>query len=94
MCDREAAEQGGILNVLGDYRAKCLFSVSWLLRDAVVVKTGLMLDDELASAFPGVAGTLMAICRIGFDDKMQQVVFSALTLLENVLAHFVRSGRR
>jgi hypothetical protein len=37
---RELSEQTGITTLIGEYRARCLFSKVWTLRDAAITKVG------------------------------------------------------
>jgi hypothetical protein len=58
---REFSEQHGITSLLGEYRARCLFSKVWALRDAATNKVQIMLTDELekigiASCLPALSG--------------------------------------
>jgi hypothetical protein len=82
---REYSEQSGILKLMGEYRARCLFSKNWNLRDAVLLKIQQLIDTEyrtdLSSAIPPVC----AFLKVGVEDKMQQVVITAVKLLEQVL---------
>jgi hypothetical protein len=97
--NREIAETGGITNLIGEYRARCLFSKTWALRDAVMTKVLMMLTghhiegDESGEVClienPGIAACLPAIAqiiRVGVDDKIQQVLYGSVALLEAVLA--------
>ena len=64
---REFSEQHGITRLLGEYRARCLFSKTWVLRDAATLKVQLMLSDELeregiSSCLPSLAGE--GLCRM------------------------------
>jgi hypothetical protein len=80
------------VKLLGDYRARCLFSKSWNLREAVVLKVQELLKKEFASDMSGSLAGLCGVIKVGVEDKMQQVVFSALDLLESVLKSLKRYG--
>ena len=79
------------MGLLGDYRVRCLYSKAWTLREALLTKVSLMLD-ELASS-PGLSSCLPQLCnvvKIGVEDKIQQVFFSALTLMDDLLGAATR----
>jgi centrosomal protein CEP104 len=85
---RELSEQTGITNLIGEYRARCLFSKVWTLRDAAITKVQMMLQDEFESE-PGIfacLAVLSAIVRVGVEDKIQQVLFSAISFMDAILA--------
>ena len=81
------AKQLGIVGLLGEYRARCLFSRTWALREAAVSKTKMMLTNEfeeepgLNDSVKGVAGVI----RVGMEDKFQQVFYATLSLLDEFL---------
>ena len=81
------AKQLGIVGLLGEYRARCLFSRTWALREAAVSKTKMMLSNEfeqdpgLNDSVKGVAGVI----RVGMEDKFQQVFYASLSLLDELL---------
>lgn len=84
---RETAEQHNILNLLGEYRVRCLFSKTWALREAAVKKTLLMLGTEFTRS-PGLGASLPAVCgviRVAVEDKIQQVVFAGVALMDELL---------
>ncbi len=73
--------------LIGEHRAKCLFSKAWTVREAAMSKVLLMLRDELQRE-PGIAASLPGLCtviRVGVEDKAQQVLFGAVQLIEDVL---------
>ena len=77
-----------MLNLLGDYLTRCLFSKVWTLREAALTKTHLLILSRLERE-PGIAqclGTLLSVVRLGVEDKMQQVLFGGISLLENTIA--------
>lgn len=85
--DKDAVDSSGILGLVGDYRARCLKSKNWVLRDAALSKTTLMIPDfeddpGISITFPVIA----AIAKIGLEDKMQQVFQRALVVLDESLA--------
>lgn len=85
---RESSDQGGITNLIGEYRSRCLFSRTWALREAVINKVHLMLQPEFIRDPPGLTSTLPALCqilRVGVEDKIQQVLFATISLLEDIL---------
>lgn len=80
---REFCDQSGITKMFGEYRARCLHSKAWILREACISKIMMILNSEYhdgdATAFlPAVCGVL----RLGAEDKIQQVLFNSLTLME------------
>ena len=69
------ASQTGIINVLGEYRAKCLFSKVYALREAAVLKLRLMLqsNSEELPLLTECYSELTTIIKILLDDKIHQV---------------------
>jgi hypothetical protein len=82
---KEYCEQHGIIKLVGEYRARCLFSKSWNLRDAVLIKTQYLLKTEFASNIVSSIPGLGAMLKVGIEDKMQQVMASSTRLLELTL---------
>lgn len=76
---REVSEAAGITALVGEYRASCLFSKAWALREAATQKIQMMLtegDDGGFENAPGITAclpTLAAIVKVGVEDKIQQV---------------------
>jgi hypothetical protein len=89
---REQAESSGITALIGEYLVKCLFqTTAWNLREACINKVQLMLPEFVER--PGMQACvvpLLTIVKIGVEDKMQQVFFSAMSLLEAVLINTKR----
>lgn len=88
---RELSDQG-IINLIGEYRARCLFSKNWSLRSAALNKVIDMLATEFTSSSQqgGLLSCLPVLCsiiRVGSDDKMQQVFLDAMLLLERLLSY-------
>eukprot|EP01038_Epipyxis_sp_PR26KG_P015610 gene15610-21093_t len=87
---KELSSQSGIIQLIGEYRAKCLFSKTWVLREAVLSKIIIMLPTEIAPDVQSIGNCLapvMAIIKVGCEDKIQQVLFNAIALLEDVLKY-------
>jgi hypothetical protein len=67
----------------------CIYSKVWGLREAAVHKAQLMLDAGEFKALSNTnSGALKALCTLimmGLEDKIQQVFFSSLVLLETLL---------
>lgn len=91
---KQIAGQSGIQSYLGEYVTQCLFSRSWMLRDAAITKTQLLLSSEVEGRDEGedsvtalVAGLtpVIGVCKVGLDDKNLQVNFSAHGLIEHTL---------
>lgn len=91
----DIAEQSGIIAKFGDYRAKCIFSKVWALREAVMTKFRLMLESNFfdRDGFEAYVSELATIIRIGVDDKFQQVLFKAVGLLSDVLKRMGRTAK-
>lgn len=91
----DIAEQSGIIAKFGEYRAKCLFSKVWALREAVMTKFRLMLESNFfdRDGFEAYVSELATIIRIGVDDKFQQVLFKAVGLLGDVLKCMGRTAK-
>ena len=92
VCSRESADSAGLLTLLGDYRVACLYSKVWGLREAAVIKTQMLLEADFMhdSNFPSLLRSLVAVVGLGIDDKIQQVLFSSLNLLDIVLSTAMR----
>jgi len=93
---KEYADQSGITALLGDFRTKCLFSKVWALREAVLKKVRLMLDEgsfETNGALDSksLAG-LTTIAKIGAEDKIAQVLFVSLSFVQDLLDRAQSSG--
>ncbi|KAJ1396116.1 hypothetical protein B484DRAFT_407424 [Ochromonadaceae sp. CCMP2298] len=89
---RETSEQGGITALIGEYRARCLFSKTWVLREAALQKVLLMVTKEIAQE-PGLGAALPAlavIARVAVEDKIQQVLFGGVNLMDEVFEHLKR----
>jgi hypothetical protein len=85
--DWELSDQFGISNLIGEYRARCLFSKVWGLREAVINKVRLLLQEQY-SENPGLSSCINALCavvRVGIDDKLSQLMFSAIPLLDDII---------
>ena len=63
---REFSEQYGITHLIGEYRARCLFSKTWAIRDAVIYKVQMMLQEEfqdkISNCLPALSGSMQASC--------------------------------
>ena len=83
---KELAENG-IMALLGEYRCRCLMSKTWLLREAAIKKVHLMLGEftEDANGDNTYLTTLSHVIKIGVEDKIQQVLSSAIELMGDVL---------
>lgn len=85
---REMADLLGISALIGEYRARCLFSKTWALREAAVSKTRLMIADDEFTSSPGLNDCVKGIAgivRIGADDKFAGVFFESVNLLDDLL---------
>jgi len=84
---REVSEAAGITALVGEYRASCLFSKAWALREAATQKIQMMLtegDDGGFENAPGISAclpTMAAIVKVGVEDKIQQVCTVFLILI-------------
>ncbi len=84
---RETADQYNIVHLLGEYRARCLFSKTWVLREAAVKKVMIMMMMEF-SRTPGLSACLSTLCGIikcAVEDKIQQVLFAGIALMDELL---------
>lgn len=92
-----AADAGTDFNVaeisafLGEYRTRCLFSKNWTLREAVLAKLRLLLDEGTWEQ-PGDIGHLCNIARLGIQDRIAQVYLTALMLLGDVVEKYMALG--
>lgn len=85
---KDISDQSGITNLIGEYRARCLFSKTWALREGAIMKTQQLLTSKFEDN-PGLASCLPTICtvlRVGVEDKMQQVLLGAVTFLDEILS--------
>lgn len=72
--------------MIGEYRARCLYSKVWAVREAAMTKIQQLLVQEFANGdMNGNINALGAILKIGIEDKIQQVLFGSVSLLEQVL---------
>lgn len=81
------ASQTGLIALLGEYRARCVYSKVFALRDAVLMKLRLMLQmgsPELPQLHEGVP-VIATLIKIMLDDKIHQVVSRSVNVLEDVL---------
>ena len=79
--------QTGIVALLGEYRARCLFSKVFALRDAVMMKLRIMLQSgspEIPTLEHCLAG-VAAVLKMMVDDKIHQVVVRSVGTLEDTL---------
>lgn len=77
-----------MVNLLGEYRTRCLFSKTWVLREAALVKTQLMLEHEFSrdpAGLGGYVGALTGIIKVGVEDKIQQVQSAGVALMDEML---------
>jgi len=84
---KDVSDQSGVTALIGEYRARCLFSKVWTLREAAITKIHMMLESDF-DRDPGITSCITAlatIVRIGVEDKIQQVLFNTVALLEDLL---------
>lgn len=83
---REFCDQSGITRVFGEYRARCLHSKAWSLREAAITKIIMMLesDNDVGDA-NSILSAVCGVLRLGAEDKIQQVLFNSLNLMEQVV---------
>ncbi len=89
---RDTSDSAGITSLLGDYRARCLFSKVWALREAALIKTRLLLASDFKKE-PGLVASLGAIASIiknGVNDKIAQVFTASVGLLDDVRANLTK----
>lgn len=88
----EVASKYNIISLLGEYRTFCLFSKVWALREAAIYKTRLLLASDFQRD-PGISacfGSLAGVVQVGVEDKITQVFFISLGLLEDMLGYVSR----
>jgi len=84
---RDISEQSGVTALIGEFRAACLFSKTWALREAAITKVHMLVGDlERDPGINACIPALATIVRVGVEDKIQQVMFNSIALLEDVLA--------
>lgn len=84
--DDDAMTDAGIIAtraVLGEYRARCLLSKNWALREAALAKTRLLLYAGHWHNFEDLVH-LCDIARLGVQDKITQVYITALALVVDI----------
>lgn len=88
----------GIINHFGEYRARCLFSKNWSLREAalykltsMINKSQLLITDRNENPDPtSIWAAIPIIIKTAFEDKIIQIIQSGYDLLETVLDIFRR----
>lgn len=80
--NREYCDQTGITRVFGEYRARCLHSKVWALREAAISKVMMLLESEYSGDANAYLAPVCGILRLGAEDKIQQVLFNSLNLME------------
>lgn len=83
---KDQPDQAALVQLFGEYIVRCLQSKHWVLREAALAKVTMNLpqyegEPGLQSCMP----SLISAVKIGVDDRIQQVFFGAISLLENVL---------
>lgn len=92
-----ASDMGGdtdiaaVIALLGDYRARCLFSKNWALREAALAKTRILLHKDNWERFEDLE-QLCDVAQLGVHDKIAQVYLTALALLDDVAHKFAARG--
>lgn len=79
--------------MLGEYRARCLFSKVWTLREAAIIKTRDLLGSDYLNN-PGLGASLAplaAIIKNGVNDKIAQVFAASIGLLDDLIADVTKS---
>ncbi|CAM9666707.1 unnamed protein product, partial [Hapterophycus canaliculatus] len=82
----DLSEVQGLNSLIGDFLTRCLYSKTWSLREAAVLKIKLTLSA--LEEDPGINSALTEICqvlRVGFEDKIAQVFLTSLDLLDAAL---------
>mmetsp|Transcript_22355 Transcript_22355/g.69027 ORF Transcript_22355/g.69027 Transcript_22355/m.69027 type:complete len:845 (+) Transcript_22355:500-3034(+) len=69
--------------ILGDYRARCLLSKNWALREASLAKTRLLVYENHWEHLEDFS-SLCDVARLGVTDKIAQVYLTALALIEDI----------
>ena len=90
---RDASDSAGITALLGEYRARCLFSKVWALREAAIIKTRDLLGSDYLKN-PGLGASLAplaAIIKNGVNDKIAQVFAASIGLLDDLIADVTKS---
>eukprot|EP00605_Chrysophyceae_sp_TOSAG23-4_P000308 GSChrysophyteH1.ASY1.ANO1.353.1 assembled CDS len=92
----DEAERSGIIQRLGDYRARCAYSKAFVLREAVLLKTSLLLTQHGQQVeLPPLRDCLGEVCSLLcllMEDKIHQVIMRAVGLLEDVLSLVQTTG--
>lgn len=82
---REYCDQTGITKVFGEYRARCLHSKVWALREAAISKIIMILNTEYGGDANAYLSAVCGVLRLGAEDKIQQVLFNSLNLMEQFM---------
>jgi len=80
-----------ITALIGDYRARCLFSKNWTLREAALAKARVLVDEGHWEQIKDIE-RLCDIVRIGVHDKIAQVYLTSLALLDDVAHKLAARG--
>ena len=80
-------QQTGIIALLGEYRARCLFSKVFALRDAVIMKLRIMVQSRSHEIPPleECLSSVATVLKMMVEDKIHQVVVRSVGALEDVL---------
>jgi hypothetical protein len=87
---KEFCEQNKLLQLLGEYRARCLFCKQWTVREAVITKIQQLLRTEFTGDVNQYILPITGVIKIAADDKIQQVLFNGITLMEQFLQQLKR----
>jgi hypothetical protein len=91
----DPSEVSGLVSHFGEYIARCVYSKSWQLREAAMVKLGLICkerEEQQGHLDQEVLPSLWQVLRLGCDDKIAQVFTSTLDLLATTVAVVDGSG--
>lgn len=85
------ADLASICSLFGSYRARCLFSKNWALREAALAKARLLIDANHWERTEDLE-LLCDVARIGVQDKIAQVYLTALALLDDIAHKLAARG--
>jgi len=80
-------------SLIGTYLAKCFFSRHWSLREAAIQKTSIILPSlRNQMTTEQIYRGLLVVTERALEDRIVQVVLTALVFVDNVITEFEKGG--
>jgi len=85
-----------IESIIGVYCARCFLSKHWVLREAALIKTSIILPDKIKQLYPETimvwwetfSKAIHTILKRAIDDRIVQVFLTGLILLDDCITEF------